>query len=69
MDLLFKAYEKIKGVVVEWGDQGVKLIPNLITAIIILILFYIVSKFITKKLGKYLRKKLPGSTTKSFQLI
>lgn len=62
MDLLFKAYEKIKGVVVEWGDQGVKLIPNLITAIIILILFYIVSKFITKKLGKYLRKKMPGST-------
>lgn len=62
MELLYKAYDKIKGVVVEWGDQGVKLIPNIITAILIFILFYIVSKFVTKKFGRFLRKKMPGST-------
>ena len=62
MEKLELAWDKIYRVVDEWGDSGVKLIPNFITAILIIILFYILSKFITKRLGKFLRKKMPGST-------
>ena len=57
-DELNTAYELISGKLIGWLNTFVKNLPNLVIAIIVLIVFYFIAKYVSRLIGKLISRKV-----------